>query len=136
MAFAFVIDSREKRPYLLDGSIQSPLKTGDYSLKGMEAVFAIERKSHDDIFACLTSNLPRFKRQLKRLGALKRSALLLDTTVSSILLGHPMCRLPGEEALKRILCLSETYGVPVYFCDRKGAEVCRILLSIFYKETL
>lgn len=134
MPMIFIIDSREKRPYHLPGSKVARLTTGDYTIEGFEGVFAIERKSFEDLYRCITSSIKRFRSQLKRLGGLPSKALLLDTTVSAILLGHPMCRLSGEDALVRIIALTRQYDIPMYFCDRQGSTFCRLLLCRFWKE--
>ncbi len=134
MPITFIIDSREKLPYTLPQSTVKKLLIGDYSIKGFEDMFGIERKSFEDLFRCLTSSQRRFRSQLKRLSTLPYRALLLDTTVSAILLGHPMCKLTGQDALMRVFALSRQYDVPVHFCDRHGADVCRTLLCRFWKE--
>ena len=129
-----IVDSREQRPYKFDGAVVKALKTGDYSIEGYEDQIAIERKGFDDLFGCLTSSLPRFRKQLQRLGQVPYSAVLLDTTVSALLMGHPICRLPGDKALSSVLALSLQYGVQFHFCDRRGAEYCSALLHLFLKR--
>lgn len=129
----FLIDSREKNGYRLNAA-RKALKTGDYSIEGFEDEIGIERKSFDDLFHCLTSGQRRFKAQLKRLGKLRFNMLLIDSTISSVLLGHPLCQLPGERALERIIWLCRTYHVEVLFCDRSGETVCRMLLCRYWKE--
>ena len=133
-AITFIIDSREKMPYALPQSEVAKLSVGDYTLKGCEGDMSIERKSFEDLFRCLTSDQTRFRSQLKRLGKLPYRALLLDTTISAILLGHPMCKLSGEDALMRVIALTRQYDIPVYFCDRHGSDVCRLLLCRYWKE--
>jgi len=130
--FQFIIDSREKRPYRIEGAIVKKLDTGDYSLVGCEKIMAIERKSFDDLYNCLSSKLGRFKKQLKRMQSYKYKALLIDSTVSSVLLGHVMCKLPGGMALERLLRLAG--NVPVLFVDSHGKEVTQTLLGIWWKE--
>jgi ERCC4-type nuclease len=123
-----IIDTREQTPYELVEAKKSKLKTGDYTVDGFEDVMAVERKSYSDLYKCLTSDLGRFKKQLKRLGKMRHSALLVDSTVSSLLLGSVWCNLPGDVALRRLLRLSVKYGVPVMFVDDNGKLVTRNLL--------
>jgi len=106
-------------------------KTGDYSVEGMEDVVAVERKGYDDLYNCLSQagNRRRFTSQMTRLSKMPHGYLLVDSTVSALLKGHPISRLPGYKALDRLLTLCQKKKVPVYFCDRHGPEVCLILLS-------
>ncbi len=66
-----LIDTREQQ--LLDLSPlrteQATLPTGDYSLKGLEHVVAIERKSLDDLLGVVGRDRPRFDREVQRLLA-------------------------------------------------------------------
>lgn len=123
-----LVDTREQTPYELIGSEKSTLKTGDYTVRGYEDVMAIERKSYNDLYHCLTSSRLRFEKQLKRLSDYKYKALLVDSTVSSVLLGHVHCNLPGDEALKRVMRYSVKYDIPVMFVDNHGDKVTRNLL--------
>lgn len=64
-----VIDTREQRP--LDfrrlSTVSGTLQTGDYSIAGCEAEFAVERKSWQDLLQSITTERPRFMRELARL---------------------------------------------------------------------
>lgn len=61
-----IIDSREQAPYdfaTYDVDTEpGTLHTGDYSLAGFEDRVAIERKSLDDLIACLCVGRERFER--------------------------------------------------------------------------
>ncbi len=50
-----VIDTREQTPLTLSPllSMRATLTTGDYSVRGLENVIAIERKSLSDLVSCL-----------------------------------------------------------------------------------
>jgi ERCC4-type nuclease len=64
------IDTREIEPLTFTRlqSVRGTLYSGDYSILGLEAEFAVERKSLDDLAnCCLSSNRGRFQNELPRL---------------------------------------------------------------------
>jgi len=67
-----IIDSREQTPLQftrLEARVAT-LPSGDYSIAGLEELFAVERKSIPDLVACCTGqNRERFERELHRLQA-------------------------------------------------------------------
>lgn len=132
--FTFVVDTREKRPYIFPGAKSATLSVGDYTVEGFEDRFAIERKSYEDIYASLTKRLTSFRSQLRRLGQLHNRYLLIDCTLSAFMLGHVFHKLPGPQALERLTRLCHNYGVPFCFCDRHGPALAASLLLQFYKE--
>ena len=132
-ALSFIIDTREKLPYTLLGSERRKLTVGDYTVQGFEHIMAIERKSYDDIYNCLSGRLPRFRKQLKALGKLPHSALLIDSTLAAFMLGHVFKKLTGRAALARLARLCFQYSVPFHFCDRHGSDLAAELLYRFWK---
>lgn len=77
-----IVDPREQRPWAL-----TPLKTevatlytGDYSVKGLENVIAIERKSLEDIIGCVGQNRERFEHCIKRMLAYPVRAVIVEAT--------------------------------------------------------
>jgi len=131
--FTPLIDSREKHPYNLPGARRKALKTGDYSIEGFEDRIAIERKSWEDLYSCLTSRLARFRRQLKRLAEMEYSCLIVDSSVTAILFGHPFHSISGPQALERLLRLTVALKIPVYFSDHKGEVLVGYLLSLYWR---
>jgi ERCC4-type nuclease len=126
-----VIDTREQKPYKLTDAVKSALKTGDYSIEGYEEEIAIERKSYSDLYHSLTTAKNRFKKQMKRLSKYPYRYLVIDSTVSSVILGHPQCDLPGPVALKKLFEIAVPLGVPVCFVDNQGDKIVRNLLYQF-----
>lgn len=76
-----IIDTREQTPVNLDPlrSIKGTLTTGDYSVLGLEHVVAIERKSLDDLVACVGRERERFDREVQRLLAYPVRALVVES---------------------------------------------------------
>lgn len=60
-------------------SIRGSLATGDYSLVGLEHVVAIERKSLDDLVACVGRERERFDREVQRLLSYPTRAIVVES---------------------------------------------------------
>ena len=131
--FCFIIDTREQTPWELPEGVSRKLDIGDYSVDGFEAIMAIERKSFDDLYKCLGTDLARFTKQMKALGKLQYKALLIESTANAIMYGHPISGIKGKVAMIRLLHLCVTNGVPLFFCDRHGPTICAALLVEFWK---
>jgi ERCC4-type nuclease len=126
-----VIDSREQRPLDL-----SPLRTrvgalatGDYSLRGLESVIAVERKGLADLLACVGQERERFHREVLRLLAYPVRALVIESTWPEIERGRWRSKINPSAALGSILNWV-AMGLPVVMASdhaRAGRYVSRIL---------
>jgi ERCC4-type nuclease len=121
-------DTREQTP-LTDwpGTVaveNGTLHTGDYSIKGWENCFTIERKSLTDFAGTMMggyeahSEKPkkRFNRELERMRHYDLAAVVVTATAEEVLSFHHHC---GEDAHGALwgfaLSIFATYGVPVFF---------------------
>lgn len=79
-AITAIVDTREQTPLKLPGirSEAGTLATGDYSVKGLESLIAIERKSLPDLVACCGRERERFDREVQRLLAYPVRALVVE----------------------------------------------------------
>ena len=77
-----IVDTREQTPLDLAPlkTVRGTLSTGDYSIVGLEHVVAIERKSRDDLIACVGRERERFDREVKRLLAYHVRSLVVEST--------------------------------------------------------
>lgn len=128
-------DTREKKgwfftpqePFL--GFIDYKLKTGDYSVEGLEDIVSIERKASIDELA---NNLKgkRFFRELERLDKIKYAFLLLEFNLSDLIHYPKTSRLsPAQKKKLRINAgflwkkMMEIYtdypNIKVIFCGSK-----------------
>lgn len=75
-----IIDSREQTPLCLDPlrRIVGTLSTGDYALEGCDEI-RIERKSLQDLVACVGVERDRFEREIERLLAFRVRILLIES---------------------------------------------------------
>ncbi|MFN7873691.1 MAG: ERCC4 domain-containing protein [Pirellula sp.] len=94
-----VIDTREQTPWDLSPCrVQvAGLDTGDYSVKGLESVVAIERKSLADFVQCCGSERERFQRELDRLRGFATSAVVIEASWSDFELGQWRSKLTSKQ---------------------------------------
>ena len=62
-----LVDTREQLPLFLSPlrSVTTTLATGDYSVRGLENIVAIERKSLPDFLSCVGRERERFDREVQ-----------------------------------------------------------------------
>jgi ERCC4-type nuclease len=134
--FTAIIDSREQRPVTLEykkglllKAEQGTLYTGDYSIKGVENLVAIERKSLDDLMGCIGSHRERFEREIIRLKGYEVKAIIVESTWSKIEKGDYRSRVNPSAAIGTLMgWIAE--GIPVCMADnhkRAGVFIARML---------
>lgn len=87
-----LVDTREQTPFDMTAfgykKEVATLKTGDYSIKGLESDLVIERKSLSDFLGCVGKGRDRFERELKRMLEFKAKAVVVSASESEIRKGH------------------------------------------------
>ena len=98
--YQIAIDSREQFPFFFTGYradahqgykplvipiVVKGLKTGDYSIVGMEDKVAVERKSLQDAFGTFGAGRERFERELERLSELDFAGVVIEAGWPAIL---------------------------------------------------
>lgn len=126
-----VIDSREQLPLNLEPlqTVPGTLPTGDYSVRGLESVVAIERKSLSDLLGCIGGERERFEREVLRLLAYPVRALVVESTWGEIESGGWRSKINPAAAVGSLLGWMAT-GLPVLMCGdhrKAGVFVSRIL---------
>jgi DNA excision repair protein ERCC-4 len=112
-----IIDTREQdRLPLSFQSVVDTLPTGDYSYRGGEHTFAIERKSLADLVGCLGVDRERFQRQLDRLRAYEFKRLLIVGDKADLEAGNYRSRLNPTAALNS-LCAIEARYCPIVWAS-------------------
>ncbi len=101
--FVIVIDQREQAPWSFGGLSASSkadetivvrtsichLKTGDYSIQGLEQLVAVERKSKADAYGTFGGGRGRFEAELARLNAMKFAAVVVEDDWRGLLYRPP-----------------------------------------------
>ena len=136
-----LIDTREQLPYAFEryqvDTMPATLPAGDYSLPGFEDRAAVERKSLDDLIACLMgANRERFERELARARHHDLFAVVVEATLLDVSRGKYTSNMNSHAALQSILAFQVRYRVPfVWAGNRPGGEyVTHGLLSKYLAE--
>lgn len=85
-----IVDTREQTPLdLAPLTVEvGTLPTGDYSVKGLESIVAIERKSLTDLLGCIGQDRERFEREVMRLLAYPVRAIIIEATCRKLRPGN------------------------------------------------
>jgi ERCC4-type nuclease len=110
-----VVDTREQTPLTFCHlpAIAGTLGSGDYSIRGWEERFAIERKSLSDLAGSLTRERDRFGRECHRLRGFDFSRLLVVGDASD--LGR-VCKADPRSLLSSLSAFEVRYSLPVVWC--------------------
>lgn len=128
-----LVDTREQLPHTFErfgnwiaGHQVATLKTGDYSVLGMEDVIAVERKSLNDLVGTLVqeANRERFIRECERLQHYRYRAILVEAsyedvktpyTFASSVMAHPNGVVGSLDAIEA------RWGIPVIYTSKNRA---------------
>lgn len=126
-----LVDNREQHPFNLEPlrTERATLTTGDYSLLGLETVVAIERKSLDDLLACIGRERERFEKEVQRLLAFQLRVLVVEASWRQMELGAWRSRVTPESAIGSLLSW-QSRGLSVHMADsheQAGKHVARLL---------
>jgi ERCC4-type nuclease len=139
-----VQDTREQK-FLFDCPpaglevITDTLHHGDYSLRGFEDRFCVERKCMSDFYSYIgkeryrtTRKMEEFKHIVSRGGFV---GLVVEANESDLLTGYLMSRVSPETARQALVSFELRYGVHVYY-SRCRQDIARWVLDRaikFYK---
>ena len=117
MNLTIITDTREQAALTFTNlpTETSTLYSGDYSVKGMEEVFAIERKTIADIVGSLTSGRDRFMNELHRLRGYRFRRLLIVGTRHEIETGQYRSKTKPRSILASLAAVEARYDIPVIF---------------------
>lgn len=124
-----IVDSREQDPlrFTRFPSIRGTLSTGDYSVCGVEHLFAVERKSIADLVGCcMGESRERFERELHRLRGYRFKRLLMVGTVQEIERGNYRSNIRPASVLASLSAWEVRYDVPPVFADTPGAAAALV----------
>ena len=110
-----IIDSREKTSLAFEfPTVVGGLYTGDYSLVGAEHLFAVERKTLDDLAAsCAGSRREVFEHELGRLRGYRFRRLLIIGTEADIYAHNYRSNITPNALLGSVLSFEVRYDIPL-----------------------
>lgn len=114
-----IVDTREQNPLVFRNLPTEPgtLDTGDYSVKGLESLICVERKSLDDLLACVGRERDRFERELSRMRAYRYRHLVIEADSKTLLSGRwQRSRVTAAAACGSLAAWAARYSICVWFC--------------------
>ena len=116
-----VIDTREQTPLHFEHyqTETATLTTGDYSIKGMESAFSIERKSEADLIGSLTHGRKRFIRELERLRGYSFKRLLIEGSLDQIKAGNYRSKATPAAITGSLSAMEVRYDIPVVWAKTR-----------------
>ena len=122
-----LVDSREQQPLpifqnhrnWIVGERRATLKTGDYTVEGMEDLLCLERKSLADLVACTVTYRRRFLASCARIAKFKWKAILIEATFEDIKSGFERFDIPSgvhPNAVTGTLdAIEAKFGIPILY---------------------
>ena len=128
-----IIDTREQCPLDLSPLeiVTGTLTTGDYSVRGLEKIVAVERKSLSDLLGCIGTARERFDREVQRLLAYPTRCIVVEATWADLEQGEWRSQVTSAAAVGSVLGWIAA-GVPVVMAGdhaRAGRYVSRLLFT-------
>ena len=129
--------NRQNRPLAVP-SEWAHLPTGDYTIRGLEKLILIERKSKEDLFGTLGNQerRERFRREHQRLSHVDFGAVVIEADMAEILTEPPERSELNPKTVFRTFCAwTQRYGVHwIFASDRQLAEIVTFRLLQKYWE--
>ena len=134
--FVLIQDTREQRPLftgedypgLIKGEltvIQTALPDGDYSIKGFESRFSIERKQLSDFYTYIGKDRDSTRKKMERFKEIVSAGgfagLIIESSEEDVLAGYSMSRLSPNVARAALTSFEVRYGIHVYMSRSRDA---------------
>lgn len=121
--FSLVIDTRERDPWSFPAvpCVRRALCAGDYSVAGLEARVAIERKSRDDLVRTLIHDRERFAAELVKLATYEFAAVVVESGLEPVLLGKYESKAKPDAVIAAAASVAVDWRVPVHFLESRAA---------------
>jgi ERCC4-type nuclease len=122
-----LVDTREQEPLPLcanhpnwiSAERRVAMKTGDYTVEGMESLLSLERKNLADVVACTVTYRKRFLAVCSRLARFRWKAILVEATLEDIKAGCESFDIPSGVHPNAICgtldAIEAKFGIPVIY---------------------
>lgn len=134
-----IVDTREKLPLPFHrlATERGTLLTADYSFAGGEELFAVERKTIQDLVGCCAGEeRQRFFRELHRLRGYRFKRLLIIGSPAEIEAGEYVSKFSAKAVLATLGAIQARFDVPVVFCPspEEGGRLVESWAYFFARE--
>lgn len=123
-AAVVVIDTREQRPFQFQTlrAERGTLRTGDYSVRGLEHLVAVERKSLPDLLTCIGRERDRFVAELVRLQGYRFRLLVVEADARDLEAGLWQSSVTPAAAVGSLAAWCARHELPIWLGgDHAGA---------------
>lgn len=138
-----LIDTREQTPLSMPRgflSERTKLNTGDYSIKGFERSFAVERKSLQDLVQTIIRERERFEYELLRLMQYQFKRVLVEASYDAVaeVESYDFCLVNPKSIVASVNAFEVRYGVPFIFAGTrlKASKMLCNWATFFVRESI
>ena len=136
--FVIAIDTREQLPYTFPCRQQTQgLKTGDYSIVGLEDKVTVERKSLSDLFSSIGTGRVQLENEMIRMSQMDYAVLMIESSLACIFTNPPAhSEMNPKSVFRTLIAWSRRYNVHIWpMWNREAAEkVTYLILKRFYDD--
>lgn len=133
-----IIDTREIRPFPFNGTgfktKSKRMRTGDYTLVGLENRLCIERKgSVEELYSNLCGSDKERRRQLsvfERMQEFQHRYLVLEASASDLLHPNPYMAIPPTSFLNTFLDTVTRFNLTPIFLGRRSGRSLQVFYSL------
>jgi len=141
-----LVDTREQEPFKLfanhpnwiGGEKRVTLKTGDYTVEGMESLLALERKNLPDIVSCTVVYRRRFLACCNRLAKFRWKAILIEASYEDLKRDYAELELESEVHPNAVCgtldAIEAKFGIPVIYTSMNRRLACERAASWLSKH--
>lgn len=135
--FILIQDTREQLPLFGSESwiVNAALKNGDYSIKGFEDAFCVERKQISDFMSYIGKERNKTTVKMERFAEMKWVGLAIEATENELFAGIYQSSMTTEQVRAALVSFEVRYNVHIYY-DRDRRNLARWVLDRavkFYK---
>lgn len=128
-----IADTREQLPYSFApmNQVTDTLTTGDYSVRGLEHVIRVERKSLEDFLSCVGAQRERFQAELVRLLAFPVRVVVVEASRRELEAGGWRSKVLPQSVIGSLLAW-QAMGIPFHLAGNRQtaqADVARLLFG-------
>lgn len=118
-----LVDTREQFPLTFCNLPSEPatLDTGDYSVRGLTHLVAVERKSLSDLLAVVGRDRDRFKRELQRLRGYRFRMLVVEANAEELERGEWQSQLLPAHVVGSLAAWVAQYELPCWLAGTHEA---------------
>lgn len=132
-SITLIIDTREQQPLAFPQQVKTErhrLISGDYSIKGFERQFAVERKSLEDLVGTVIHQRERFEYELLRLSNYEFRRVIVEATFKDVaqVERYTFCGANPKSVIHTVYAFECRYNVPFVFAGNRQAAsdmVCK-----------